>query len=168
MTRKASGTDCLEQAKAYLASAKTIQELRQAQAVILPLMWGLSIKNTAEMIGMSVGWTCQQRRSFIRNGGPTAEDDRPRRGGRYHQNLSVEEEVAFLAPFIESAQTGGILVVGDIHRALEKRLGRHVALSSTYHLLHRHHWRKLAPDKRHPKSDPQAQEAFKKTPRPSS
>jgi Winged helix-turn helix len=31
--------------------------------------------------------------------------------------------------------------------------------------LHRHGWRKLAPDKRHPKSDPQAQEEWKKNSR---
>ncbi|MDR0250284.1 MAG: winged helix-turn-helix domain-containing protein [Burkholderiales bacterium] len=37
-----------------------------------------------------------------------------------------------------------------------------MALSSVYNLLHRHGWRKLAPDKRHPKSDPQAQEEWKK------
>lgn len=168
MTRKASGMECLDQASACLSGAKTIQELRQAQAVVLPLLLGLSMKQTAEVIGLSVRWTCQQRRSFIRAGGPTAQSDRPTRGGRHNQNLSVEEETTFLAPLIESAQTGGILVVGDIHHALEQRLGRHVALASTYNLLHRHHWRKLAPDKYHPKSDPQAQEAFKKTPRTAS
>ena len=37
-----------------------------------------------------------------------------------------------------------------------------MALSSVYNLLHRHGWRKLAPDKRHPQSDPLAQEEWKK------
>lgn len=44
-------------------------------------------------------------------------------------------------------------------------LGREMALSSVYKLLHRHNWRKLAPDKRHPQSNPVAQEDWKKTPR---
>jgi hypothetical protein len=36
---------------------------------------------------------------------------------------------------------GGILVVGNIHKALEEQLGRKVALASAYNLLHRHNWR---------------------------
>ncbi|HZC03064.1 MAG TPA: winged helix-turn-helix domain-containing protein [Gammaproteobacteria bacterium] len=40
-------------------------------------------------------------------------------------------------------------MVNTIKQALEQRLDRKVALSSVYTLLHRHGWRKLAPDKRH-------------------
>ena len=58
---------------------------------------------------------------------------------------------------------GGVLVVPPLKQALEARLGRPVALSSVYRLLHRHDWRKLAPDKRHPEADGAAQEAWKKT-----
>jgi Winged helix-turn helix len=43
------------------------------------------------------------------------------------------------------------LMVNTIKQALEQRLGRKVALSSVYTLLHRHGSRKLAPDERHPK-----------------
>jgi hypothetical protein len=54
------------------------------------------------------------------------------------------------------------LVVGQIKPRLEEALGRKMALSSVYKLLHRHNWRKLAPDKRHPQSDPIAQGDRKK------
>jgi len=37
MARTASGREFLEQAEACLAKAKTVSELRQAQAVVLPL-----------------------------------------------------------------------------------------------------------------------------------
>jgi len=76
--------------------------------------------------------------------------------------MSLEEEEAFLAPFFDRAKEGGILVVGEIKNALDQRLGRNVALASAYNLLHRHDWRKLAPDKRHPKSDADAHEVWKK------
>ena len=76
--------------------------------------------------------------------------------------MSVAEEREFLAPFLESAAAGGVLVVGQIKAALDKRLGREVALASAYNLLHRHNWRKLTPDKRHPQSDPVAQDEWKK------
>jgi hypothetical protein len=76
--------------------------------------------------------------------------------------MSVAQEREFLAPFLESAAVGGVLVVGQIKAALDERLGRKVALASAYNLLHRHNWRKLAPDKRHPQSDPVAREEWKK------
>jgi hypothetical protein len=66
--------------------------------------------------------------------------------------MSLQEEPEFLAPFLESAAGGGVLVVGQIKPAL----------TSSYNLLRRHHWRKLAPNKRHPQSDPSASGAMPK------
>jgi transposase len=71
--------------------------------------------------------------------------------------MSHEEEIAFLAPFL-----GGILVVSEIKQELDRQLGRTTALASVYNLLHRHGWRKLAPDTRHPKADKETQEEWKK------
>ena len=56
-------------------------------------------------------------------------------------------------------------MAGQIKTQLGSGLGRKMALSSVYKLLHRHNWRKLAPDKRHPQSDPVAQEDWGETPR---
>lgn len=161
MGRKASGGEFLEQAKVCLAKAKSVEELRQAQAVVLPLEFGLSLEETAQAIGVSVGWACQLRTRFVRAGGIPGRG-RAARGGRRRENLTRDEEAAFLAPFFEKAKAGGILVVGEIKQALDARLGRKVALASAYNLLHRHDWRKLAPDKRHPKADVAAQEDWKK------
>ncbi|WP_139225275.1 hypothetical protein [Nitrosomonas sp. Nm34] len=47
--------------------------------------------------------------------GSRRDTAKPTRGGRRHENLSREEEVAFLAPFIEKAAAGGILMVNWIH-----------------------------------------------------
>ncbi len=38
--------------------------------------------------------------------------------------MTMEEEKAFLAPFLDKAASGGILVVGEIKKALDERLGR--------------------------------------------
>ncbi|MHC1712230.1 MAG: winged helix-turn-helix domain-containing protein [Solidesulfovibrio sp.] len=161
MARKASGREVLAQAKASAAKAKTVNELRQAQAVLLPLEFDLTLEQTAEAIGVSTGWACRLRTQFIRNGGQHGET-KPIRGGRRRENMTPEEERAFLAPFFEKAAAGGILVVTEIKHALDTRLGRKVALASVYNLLHRHGWRKIAPDKRHPKTDVEAQENWKK------
>ena len=164
MARPASGREVLEQAKSMLKTARTADELRQAQAVILPLDYGFSMAEAAAIIGTSPGWACQLRMEFIRSEGVTSRK-KEQRGGRHRQNMCLEEEKQFLQPFLDKAAAGGILVVGEIKKALDERLGRKTALASTYNLLHRHNWRKLAPDKQHPKSDAVVQEAWKKNSR---
>ena len=159
--RPALGTDVMEMAQELIRRAKTIDELRQAQSVVLPLAFGLSLQQTAEAIGQSVTWTSRLRNRFLA-GETVGDGQRPRPGGRRRENLSPEREREVLAPFLERAAAGGILVVPPIKVELEAALGRPMALSSVYNLLHRHGWRKLAPDKRHPQSDPVAQEDWKK------
>ena len=159
MGMRARGHEVLEQARIQLNQAKSVEQLRQAQAVILPLSYGLSLEQTADVLGISVSWTCKLRTRFAR--GEVIEPG-SKCGHRPRQNLAPEDEEEFLAPFLEEAKSGGVLVVNGIKQALDKRLGREAALSSVYNLLHRHGWRKLAPDKRHPKADVAAQEAFKK------
>jgi transposase len=145
-------------AREALRKARTVGELREAQAVILPLEFNFTMEQSAAVLGVSKGWVCQLRTRFIRTGGKCTS----KRGGRHRENMSQEEETAFLAPFIDKAINGGILVVGEIKQALDAHLGRKVALASVYNLLHRHNWRKLVPDKRHPQADPVAQEEWKK------
>jgi transposase len=164
MARPAKGREFLAAAKESLAKAKTAEQLRQAQALILPLEYGFSIKQVADVTGISRGWACQLRTRFIRHGGKPAKAEN-QRGGRRRENMSREEETAFLAPFLDKASKGGILVVSEIKQALDAQLGRKVALASVYNLLHRHNWRKLAPDKRHPQADPEIQEEWKKNSR---
>jgi transposase len=168
MSRPASGDEkVLLNARDAIASAQTVEQLRQAQAVVLPLDYGLSLADTAQVIGVSPGWACQLRRRFM-HGQVAGAPGAPTAGGRKRENMTLQEEREFLAPFFEQAAIGGILVVGQVKAALDKRLGREVALASAYNLLHRHNWRRLAPDKRHPKSDPLAQEEWKKNSQKSS
>jgi hypothetical protein len=61
------------------------------------------------------------------------------------------------------AESGEIATVGQIWHAFEQRVGHTVDDSTIYRLLHRHGWRKLVPRPRHPKSDLETQEQFKKT-----
>jgi transcriptional regulator GlxA family with amidase domain len=77
--------------------------------------------------------------------------------------MSEEEEREFLRPWAEQALAGGVLVLSPIRAALSQRLGRKVATSVVYRFLARHGWRKVAPDMRHPKNDPQIQEVLEKT-----
>ncbi|MCX6178289.1 MAG: hypothetical protein NT163_02785 [Chlorobiales bacterium] len=68
-------------AKGALAKARTIEEFRQAQAVILPLEFGFSMDQVAKTVGISKSWECKLRMRFILAGG-MQEELKPKRGGR--------------------------------------------------------------------------------------
>ena len=86
---------------------------------------------------------------------------RGRQGGN-HRNLSYEEEEALLAPFLDKAEKGQILIVPEIQNAYESAMGRPVPPSTVYRMLDRHNWRKVMPRPRHPKANQEEQEAYKK------
>ena len=85
-------------------------------------------------------------------------------GGRYFQNLTLEEERQLLQEFLAQSERGGILEVSRVKAAYEQALGRKVPKSTVYRMLApRHGWRKVVPRPRHPKSDAATQTDFKKT-----
>jgi hypothetical protein len=83
-------------------------------------------------------------------------------GMRQWARLNLVEEEAFLAPFIAWAEKAGILIASDVHKALKKKLEKEtLSVQTTYNLLHRHDWRKIAPRPYHPKRDNEARELWK-------
>lgn len=139
-------------------------QLRQSQAVLIPALTGASMETTAQILGLRRNRVCVLRRQFRATGGQGVEA-REKRGGRRNALMTIDQEQGFLASWAEKAAEGGVLIVPPIHAALEKVVGHSVPKSTVYRLLARHGWRKIVPDTRHPKADPQAQEAFKKTSR---
>lgn len=138
--------------------ATTVTEYRKAMAVILPALLELDAVRVSELLGTSRSTTFRDRNN-IRN-----QDEAPKKswGGRRRYSLTLEEEREFLATFEATAGSGGVLSAPPIHVALIKRLGHDTSPSTTYRMLARHGWRKVQPDTKHPKSDPAAQEEFKK------
>ena len=151
----------VQKAKQLRDQATTVSEYRKALSVILVAEYGLDADRTAEALGTSRR-TVYRDRSNIRN-----QDDTSKRtwGGRRNSSMTIEEERVFLYQWQEQATRGGVLTVPPIHAALIERLGHTIPLSTTYRLLARHGWRKVQPDTKHPKSDPAAQDEFKKNSR---
>jgi transposase len=162
MARKAGdGAAQVAAAERVVRESRDVRELRRAQAVLLPAHHGLSLEETGRVVGRS--WASVARmRSEFRSQVEEPNRPRPQWGGRRRQNMSPEEEAAFLAPFFAEASRGGILVVAPIKATYQKAIGRRVPDSTVYRLLARHGWRKLAPRPRHPKGDPAQREAWKK------
>lgn len=86
-----------------------------------------------------------------------------KRGGRYRENMTFEEEIELLREFEEESLSGRLIVASRIKSVYETKVGREVAESTIYRMLARHGFRKIVPYQRHPKADKEEQEAFKKT-----
>jgi transposase len=147
-------------ARELVTQTQNLEELRAAQAVLLPAVARTTLEQTAAILGVGRATVHRLQQRFRQLQRPAVR--RPRWGGRRRALLTPEQERTFLAPWIEQARQAGLLVVSPLRAALSQQLGRAVAASVVYRLLARHGWRKVAPDTRHPKSDAAAQEAWKK------
>lgn len=162
MARHATGANHVEAARELLRSARTAQEMRVAQAVLLPLELGMSLEQTAKAIGRSVSATCSMRTRFVKILRGEVTPPRSKRELRNRAHAKLEREEAILDEVLADAAAGGVIVIPRLKPAIEARLGKTVALSSVYRMLARHGWRKLSPDTRHPQGDPVAREEWKK------
>jgi len=86
------------------------------------------------------------------------------------QNLVEENFFAFGSFFLVARFSRQNPDIPGLEKNLKQKtqfsgqtLGYKVPASSVYRMLERHGWRKIVPRPSHPKADPQAQEAFKKT-----
>ena len=155
-------SEVLRSAMEAARKAKTADELRVAQTVILPGLLGICDRTTGELVGRSRGAVVRMRKTFKQQ--QSRKEVTPRNwGGRHYGYMRIDEERQFLSRFFDQASHGGVLIVSEIKRAFEVLVGHKVAKTTVYRMLDRHGWRKIMPRPRHPKSDVKAQKGFKKT-----
>ncbi len=155
--------DTIDALAERLKKAEGKPEFQRIQCILLRATLGASAKDIAQVVGWTTGTVRVMHSQYAKDG--DAFFDVSRRGGRHRQNMTEAQEAEFLGPFFDRAMAGGILVASEIKHAYEAILGHEVAESTVYRMLARHGWRKIAPRPRHPKADPAAQAAFKKTQR---
>ena len=153
--------EMVKAAQQLVNTADTVRQLKTGLSVVIPKVCGVTNTTTGQMLGLGVATVVRMQKQ-IRDQVAGRLIEKGSWGGRRRQHLSPEEETRFLEPWIEKAETGGVLVVPPIHQALERCLGHPVAASTVYRMLARHGWRKVSPDTCHPKRDEQAQTEFKK------
>jgi transposase len=144
-----------------LPQMKTKAVYQRFQCVWLRATLGLSAPQIAQVLGWKPQSVRQLHSDYARDG-EAVFWGKPY-GGRRHAHFTAEQEKALLAPFLEQAQVGGVLVIAPVQAAYEKALGRSVHASVVYRALHRQGWRKISPRPRHPKGSPEAREEFKKS-----
>ncbi len=151
----------LSKVEKSLHNTTTKEGYQRVQAVWLRMKLGLHAAEIAQILGIHEASVWRIHSRYFKNGAKIFDEGLS--GGRWHENLSLEEEAAFLKPYCKQAESSGMIVVTDVANGYEKLIGRGVPKSTVYRLLERHGWRKIAPRPSHPKADPEAQDAFKKT-----
>ena len=151
-----------ERMRVLLRRAKDVAEQRRIQAVLMRASDALPPAKIAELTGLSVHSVRVLHSRFLREG-EACLIGRPGRGGRRRTLLTADQTRTLLDRHAPAAAQGGIVVANVFKRDYERLVGHKVALSSVYRLLAKAGWRKLTPRPSHPKKDPAAEAAFKKT-----
>lgn len=134
--------------KEYRKSVKEKYLDRRLHALQL-LGEGVKPKDIAEKLDVDKRQISVWAKSFCERGG--IEGFIKKRGGRHHENMSLEQERQFVEQFTEKLEKGQITVTGEIREAYEKLVGHKVHPKQIYNVLHRHDWKKVVPKSRRPK-----------------
>lgn len=163
-------------AKSYEISQSQLLEIEAARkknrnknverrlCVLVMRAEGKSLEEISEKTGYHISTASKLIARYMR-GGISAIAENHYKGNR--RNMSFEEEVAILAPFIERAERGEMVDIKEIAAAYQKAVPHKVSDTQIYYVLHRHGWRKIMPRSRHPKkASEEAIEASKKLKQP--
>lgn len=144
-----------------LESTQSIDQYRRIQSIYLRSKYGFCAEQVAEMVGLQLQTIRNLHSVYLREGEVALQGKG--RGGRRQALLSPQAEDELIADFEVDGELGAIVEVHRVQQAYEQRVGRTVAKSTVYRLLHRHGWRKLAPRPQHPNGNEQRIVVFKKT-----
>ena len=129
-----------------------------AVSVLMAGVLNLTGQEIGSVLGVSVSTVIRMNERF--RGMELGESKRW--GGDRRSILSDRDTKEVLSALEDQAAKGHVVVVEQVKAALEEKRGSAISLQTAYNVLHRQGWRKVTPDKEHPKCDPEKQEAFKK------
>lgn len=112
----------VEHAKMLAVQASTVEDLRCAQAVLLPALLDATLEQTATALGVGRARVVRYQAKVRRRLTHPAELE-PQWGGRRREAMSIEEEREFLQPWVEQAADGGMIIVGPLRAALASAAG---------------------------------------------
>lgn len=150
-----------ERMEQLLKTTRSLDEHRRIQSIYFRSKYGLGAEQIAEMVGLRLQTIRNLHSAYLRDGEAALQCQGA--GGRRQALLSLEEEEALLTEWEGDGQRGAILEVHRVQQAYEERVGKAVAKSTVYRLLHRHGWRKVAPHAHHPQGNEEQIKWFKKT-----
>ncbi|MDR1051773.1 MAG: winged helix-turn-helix domain-containing protein [Deltaproteobacteria bacterium] len=151
-------------AQDFVNQSRSSSDTKRGLSVTLSATLGITVGQTAELLGISIMTVNRNRRLIEGMAGAEFHETTENRGGRRNQLMTPEEEAEFLDKFLDQSLAGELIDAAPIHNQLLELVGHDIPLSTTYRMLERNGWRKTEPDAGRPKSDPAPQEAFKTNP----
>jgi len=153
----------INEIKTAMESTKSKAEFRRLQCIYLgDTMPDMTARDIGKITLYSESNVKKIHSAFRKTG---MESIKEKRGGRYRENLTLKQEEELLIKFEEESASGKLVEISKIKVEYEKQLGETVDKTVIYRMLDRHGFRKIVPYKRHPKTNTEEQEAFKKTSR---
>lgn len=149
-----------EEIKERMLSSESRQQFQRWQVIYITVTKRLKAEEVGELVGVCAGTVHQWVHQYNHKGPDVLILQG--RGGRRRELLSWNEEEELREELRERGERGAIVIAKTIREYAAKKLGTEVSKDYAYDLLHRHGWRKIEPRPRHPKSDSETQEEFKK------
>jgi len=156
--RPVFSSDVVARARSVLDGVSYGDQTLAAVAVLLAEVLKLTGEQIGSVLGISLPTVVRMNERF-RNSETKASNNW---GGFRHGVLPREVEHEVLTSLEDMAAKGQVVVAREVKLAIEARKGTSISLQTAYNVLHRQGWRKLVPDKVHPKSDMEKQDNFKK------
>lgn len=158
--------------KNHLSSKEIYKELgsqkNHHQWLYWQIIYSVSMNhgNSAEMIARILGIQKSKVYRTVENYNTYGPDWIKQRkwGGRREESchLTLGEEKELLEKIRNKAVKGYVLTASDIRQEVENKVGHKVSDDYIWDLFKRHDWKKKSPRPKHPKSDAQKQDEFKK------
>jgi len=146
----------IKEVEEAMEKAESAAEYRKLQCIYLgDTMAELTAEEIGKITQYSDGSVKRIYAEYRKSGMKSIKD---KRGGRYHENITLEQEEELLKQF-EATITAG--QVSEISRI--KAAGKKVHKTVIYRMLHRHDFRKIVPYRRHKEGDKEEREEFEKT-----
>lgn len=158
-TNKCISTDDLPRIEDLIKTCRLAADVKRLQCVYFRGCFGYGAEEIAALTQFSTGHVRRIWGTYFKDG-VDALLTKPR-GGRRRCFLDKSDEEALLAQHAEASSEGLIVEIDALHKSLCERVGKPVALSTTYRLAHRHGWRKIAPRPFHVNRDEKQAEYFK-------
>ena len=158
-TNKRISSDDLSRIEHLIKTCPLAADVKRLQCVYFRGCFAYGAEEIAKLTQFSAGHVRRIWSAYFK-GGVDALLTQPR-GGRRHYFLDESDEEALLAQHTEAGSNGLIVEIDALHKSLCERVGKPVALSTTYRLAHRHGWRKIAPRPFHVNRNEKQAEYFK-------
>jgi len=152
----------LKRAREVLNGLSYRDETLVALSVVLTAQGKLDQESIGDALGVSSSTVKRMVKDFNKESSSAKTATQPIWGGDRRSLLTWEEENEVLKQMTPESAQGRIVTVGDIQKALEAKAGRKMSQQTAYNILYRHQWRKVVPDKAHPKNNPDNLDEFKK------